>query len=209
MKLYYKPGACSMAAHIILNELDHPFELIKVDTAANKTEHGHTFTDTNPNGYVPALILTTGEVLTENAAILQYLGDLKPQSRLVPESGSFKRVRLQELLSFLSSELHKAYGPFFSELELSDEEKTTALKKIDRRITTLESRLSQGYDFLTGQTFSVADVYAFVILNWSRFIDHSLEQWPNTNAFFQRISQRPAVIQAMVTERLISEGATT
>lgn len=203
MKLYYKPGACSMASHIVLNELEIPFSLERTDTAQGVTETGRRYAEINPNGYVPALELEPGVVLTENPAILEYLADLAPAKRLAPPDGTFERVRLRELLAFLSSELHKAFSPFFATAELTLEARQAAEAKIAKRIAPIESRLAAKGPYLLGSQLSVADVYAFVILNWSQFIGFSLDPWPNTHAFCARVRAQPSVVKALKTEGLL------
>lgn len=206
MRLYYKPGACSLASHIVLHELGVRFELEKTDTETGITASGDDFTAISPNGYVPALKIQDGEIITENPAILQFLADLKPDSGLAPMGGTMKRVRLQELLNFLSSELHKAFGPFFTGKELSRDERADAESNVGRRIDHLEHRLGDERRFLLGTDFSVADAYAFVLLNWAGFAGIDLSRWPLTHAFAERVRARPATVRAMTSEGLIEEG---
>lgn len=208
MKLYYKPGACSMASHIVLNELDIPFSLERTDTDQGVTETGRSYAEINPNGYVPALELEPGLILTENPAILEYLADLLPAKGLAPQEGSFERARLRELLAFLSSELHKAFSPFFAGTELTTDERHVAEARIAKRITPIEVQLSDKRPYLLGDQFSVADAYAFVILNWSQFIGFSLNEWPSTHAFCERLRSHPSVVKALVTEGLLPEQET-
>lgn len=209
MKLYYKPGACSMASHIVLNEIDQPFDLDMVNTENGTTETGMSYREINPNGYVPSLLTDTGEIITENPAVLQHLGDLVPEAHLVPANGTMERTRLQEILNFVSSELHKAYAPFFSGEKLSPSAKIKAEKSIARRIGFIESKLSDGRLFLLGAEFTVADAYAFVVLNWSGFIEFDLQPWPSVNDYVKRVSQRPSVTKAMTTEGLIEDHKTS
>ncbi|OCW96049.1 glutathione binding-like protein [Alishewanella sp. HH-ZS] len=203
MKLYYKPGACSMASHIVLNELDIPFSLERTDTAQGVTETGRNYAEINSSGYVPALELEPGLVLTENPAILEYLADLVPAKSLAPQEGTLDRTRLRELLAFLSSELHKAFSPFFTGRDLTAEERHAAEAKIAKRIAPIEARLSHSGSYLLGSQFSVADAYAFVILNWSQFIGFSLTPWPSTYAFWARLRSHPSVVKALVMEGLL------
>ena len=202
MKLYYKPGACSMAAHIALIEAEAPHELEKVDTAAGRTETGQDYAAINPRGYVPALALDDGAVITENAAVLQWIADRFPQAGLAPAPEGLARVRLQELLSFLSSELHKAFSPFFAGTPLSPDEKEVAEKRLARQLGHVEALFADGRSHLLGASVSVADLYALVILNWTRFIGLSLAPWPKTAAFVARMMQRPSVRRAMAEEGL-------
>lgn len=194
-----------MASHIVLNELGQQFELIKTDTQTGVTETGDDYLTINPNGYVPALQLDNGLIITENPAILQYLGDLTTLSHLVPQNGTLERTKLQEILSFVSSELHKAYGPFFSGVEIKGPAREQAQAHIARRVSFIESKLSDGSAYLLGSEFTVADAYAFVVLNWSGFIDFDLEPWPFVRNYMEIIRQRPAVIKAMVAEGLIED----
>ena len=202
MKLYYKAGACSMASHIILNELDLTFDLESVDTEKGITSNGIQFNSINPNGYVPALELDDKHVLTENSAVLQYLGDLKAERKLTPQDDRLELARQQELLSYLSSELHKSYSPFFSGKDVDSKEINIVKEKISRRIDFIETQLADDREYLMGAQFTVADAYAFVILNWSNFIDFSLDTWPKTQAFIQRVYNRPETKKAMIAEGL-------
>lgn len=202
MLLYYKPGACSMAAHIVLNEANADYALEKVDTAAGRTETGDDYSAVNPRGYVPALRLTDGAVLTENAAILPYLEDTLTTGAFAPPQSAIQRARRAEALGFLTSELHKAYGPFFSGRELSAQEKDASLAAVERRVGQLEEMLSDGRAYLLGGAYSAVDAYAFVILNWSGFIGHSLQAWPRVQAYFNRIGEREAVRRALREEGL-------
>lgn len=203
MKLFYKPGACSLASHIILREVGTAFELVEVDTDAGQTKNGADYAMVNRKGYVPALQLDSGEVLTEGVAVLQYIADQYPQSGLAPTSGTMARVRLQEHLNYVSSELHKAFGPFFSG-NASDEDKKQAGNNVADKLDYVESLFSDGRAYLLGDDFSVADAYLFVTSNWSNFVGIDLSNWPNVKAFVARIANRPASQAAMKAEGLIS-----
>lgn len=204
MKLYYSPAACSLSPHIVANEAGIPLELVKVDTKTKTLEPEGDFWAVNPKGYVPALELDDGQVLTEGPAIVQYLADLKPGAGLAPANGSFARVRLQETLNYLTSEIHKAYSPLFNPQLLAAvrEERLAYLK---RRYALIEKQL-EGKQFLFGDHFTVADAYLFVLTNWARGVKLDLSEFPNLLAFQKRVAARPAVRRAMVREGLIKDA---
>ena len=203
MKLYFKPGACSMASHIVLNELNQSFELESVNTEQGITDSGADYKQINPNGYVPALRLEAGELITENIAILQYLGDRDPQNKLTPLNGSMEQIKLLELLSFASSELHKAFSPFFSNIEMDEKTLALAKSKIAKRLDFINAKLKPDSRYLLGDRFTVADAYIFVILNWSSFINFDLSPWPTVQSYIELIRNRPSVVKAMTREGLI------
>jgi glutathione S-transferase len=207
MLLYFMPGACSLASRIALIELNLPFETSKVDMATGQTDRGVDFRTVNPKGYVPALAVEPDTVITENPAILQYIADRGVPS-LAPAPGTIGRVRLQEWLNFTSSELHKAFSPWFSGRELTGEALERAQAVRDRRIGDVEQALSDGRAFIVGDSFTVADAYLFVVLSWSGFIGLDLAPWPGVAAYVARIRDRPAVRAALVAEGLApAEGA--
>ncbi|MBY5775326.1 glutathione transferase GstA [Rhizobium leguminosarum] len=203
MLLYFKPGACSLSIRIVLMELDLPFESVEVDTQAGLTLDGADYRTINPKGYVPALQIEPGFVLTENPVILQYLADLRPQAGLAPTAGMLERVRLQEWLNFTSSELHKAFAPWFSGRTFEEGEQSRAETNLARRIDDVERGLSDGRPFVLGQSFTVADAYLFVVLNWTGFIGFDLARWPTVAAYVARVAQRPVVRAALVAEGLL------
>ena len=202
MQLYYKPGACSLASHIVLEELGEPFDLERVDTAAGTTETGANFAAVNPKGYVPALKLDDGQVLTEGAAILQFLADRRPGAGLAPAAGTFTRARLQEHLNYVASELHKAFGPFFN-ADITEDDTAEAEAAVAVRFDRLEAVLADGRPYLLGDTFSVADAYLFVVSSWAGPSGIDLDRWPNLRAFVARVAGREAVRRAMRTEGLL------
>lgn len=200
MKLYYSPGACSLSPHIALAEAGLAYSLEKVDLKAKKTETGADFFAVNPSGYVPALVLDNGETLTEGPAIVQYIADLAPAAKLAPPVASFERVRLQELLNFISTELHKSFSPLFNPAA-PEEWKTFTRGLIGRRLDVIERKLA-GRDYLMGE-FSVADGYLFTILGWGRMVGIDIAARPLLVAYMERVKARPGVQQAMKEEGLI------
>ena len=205
MKLYFAPGACSLSPHIVLSELGLPYDLVKVDLASKKTADGGDFNAINPKGYVPALQLDTGEVLTEGPAIVQYLADLSPKSNLAPESGTFARYRLQEWLNFLSTEIHKSFSPLFNPA-LPDAAKQIFKDKLALRFGQVAPTLEKS-DYLTGKQFTVADAYLFTLLTWTRYFDMDLKQWPSIARYFERVGARPAVKAAVDFETQAKKAA--
>lgn len=205
MRLYFKPGACSLASRIVLIELGQAFEAIRVDTDAGLTEDGRDYRAVNPRGYVPALELKDGRVVTENPAVLQYLADLQPD-RLAPAAGSWDRVRLQEALSFISSELHKAFSPFFHG-EAQGERRASAEALLKRRLGEVEQMLGQESPYLLGDRMSVADIYLFVVLNWTGFIGFSFQGWPRLYDFMSRMGAHASVRTALLQEGLLKDAA--
>src|SRR3546814_281779 len=201
MKLYYMPGACSLASHITLREAGAAFDLEKVDAKQKKTERGADFAAINPKGYVPALALDNGEVLTEGAAILQYIADQNPKAGLAPAAGTLARARLQEQLNFVASELHKAFSPLFNPA-LPESEKAAARERVGQKLGLVEQLLSDGRSYLVGDSFSVADAYLFVVANWSGHTGIDLERWPHIAAYQQRIAARETVQAALKAEGL-------
>lgn len=200
MKLYFAPGACSLSPHIVAHELGIPVSLVKVDTQKKVTESGADFWAINPKGYVPAVELDNGQVLTEGTAIVQYLADSKPDGKLAPAAGSFERVRLQEMLGYINSELHKSYSPLFNP-------KTPAETRADReeylrkRYGLIEKQLA-GKQFLFGDQFTVADAYLYTVTNWAAYVKLDLSSFPNLLAFQARVAARPAVQAALKAEGL-------
>ncbi|WP_017463194.1 glutathione transferase GstA [Dyella ginsengisoli] len=201
MKLYYLPGACSLSPNIVAHELGITLTLDKVDGKTKLTASGENFLEVNPKGYVPAIRLDDGEVLTEGPAIVQYLADLKPESGLAPPNGTLARYRLQEILTYINSEVHKTFSPLFNPAT-SDEARAERVDYLKRRYGYIESILSR-QPYLMGDHFSVADAYLFVVTNWSRVIKLDLSEFPALLAFQKRVGERPAVQAAMREEGLI------
>lgn len=195
MKLYYAPHTCSLSPLIVLNELDLPHQLIKVDNQTKRTADGRDFRAINPKGYVAALELDNGEVLTEGPAIIQYLADLKPSAGLAPQAGSWPRVRLQEMLNFITSEIHAGVAPLFNQ-DLPESAQDIFRERLFRRMTILEDTLRQR-PYLLGAAFSVADAYLYTVLGWFKFFAIELSRWPAIAAYEQRIAERPAVQAAL------------
>lgn len=201
MKLYYSPGVCSLSPHIAFHELGLPVDLVKVDAGSHTLEDGSDYLAINPHGYVPLLELDDGQRMTEGPAIVQYLADLKPESRLAPANGTMARYRLQEWLGFINSELHKAYGALFDP-DLPEEQKAAGRAKIGKRLGWVDAKIA-GQPYLMGEQFTVADAYLFTVLEWSRFVAIELAKWPNLQALVGRVRQRPAVRAALRAEGLL------
>jgi glutathione S-transferase len=201
MKLYFSPGACSMAPHIVLREARFTFDLEKVDLAKKQTESGEDFNKINPKGYVPAIRLEDGQILTEAAVILQCLADKKPEAGLAPKPETMERYRLMEWLNFVASELHKQIGPLFNP-KVTGEWKESQLDLLGKRFDYLSERLS-GRQYLMGDQFTVADAYLFTVLNWTNYLKLDLGKWPALRDYMVRVAARPAVKDTMKAEGLI------
>jgi glutathione S-transferase len=200
MKLYYSPGACSLASHITLIEAGVPFTAEKVNLKDKVTEGGADFWKVSPRGAVPVLDLGADGVLTEGVAIMQYVMDSAKPGHL-PALGSLGRARLVEMLNYISTEVHKTYSPFFRGLE--GEAKAAQMQLLDARLKVIEDKLADGRAFLTGAEFSPADAYFFTVTNWSKGVGHDLSQFPKIEALRARVAARPAVQGAMKAEGLI------
>lgn len=199
MKLFYSPGACSLSTHIILREAGYPFDLVKVDLASKKTADGADFREVNPKGYVPALALDDGRVLTENIAIDEYLADHRREAGLAPPANTFERYKLVEWLAFISTELHKQFGPLFKP-DYSADTKAKQKELLAKRFEYVAAEL-QNRQYLTGE-FSVADAYLFVMLQWAEKMQIDLKRWPVLDAYTTRMKARPQVQAALEAEGL-------
>ncbi|MBB5211714.1 glutathione transferase GstA [Microbulbifer hydrolyticus] len=199
MKLFYAPGACSLSPHIVACEAGIELELCKVNLKDKKTESGGDYTEINPKGYVPALQLEGGELLTEGPAIIQFLAEQKPEKNLAPEYGSLAHYRVLEWLNYISTEVHKAFVPLF--WDGRDEEKADAREKLAERFQYVEDNLNS--DYLMGDDFCIADAYLFTVYSWCDKVGVDTGSWPKLKAFAERMSQREGVQKAMKDEGLI------
>jgi glutathione S-transferase len=204
MQLFYAPGVCSLASHITLREAGVPVELKRTDLKAKKFDDGSDYLAVNSKGSVPALRLDDGQVLTEGPAILQYIADLKPESNLIAKSG-LARSRVQEWLNFITSELHKGFSPLF-DATAPDAVKTYARERLEKKLDWVNKQLT-GKVFLTGETFTIADAYLFVVVNWTNFVGIDQNKWPALKAFQERVAARPKVQEAMMEEGLLKKAA--
>ncbi|MDP9137245.1 MAG: glutathione transferase GstA [Pseudomonadota bacterium] len=200
MKLYYSPGACSMSPHIVLREIGKKFDLESVDLGTKKTATGKDYTKINPKGYVPALELKPGDVLTEGAVIVQYLADKAKATKLLPKAGSMARYRAVEMLNYIAAELHKTMGALFAKTISEDVRKAT-MEKLTKRLDHFDGILAKS-KFLLGKSFSVADAYAFTIFSWGPHLKVDMSPWKNIAAYMERIGKRPAVQAVLKAEGL-------
>jgi len=205
MKLYFAPDACSLSPHIVLRELGLNFEAVKVDTKSKKTAAGGDFLAINPKGYVPVLELDNGERLTEGPAIVQYLADQKPEAKLAPANGTFERARLQEMLNFITSELHKSYSPLFN-AAMPDEAKAQFKDKLTLRYAYIDKILAK-QDFVLGAQFGVADAYLFTVTRWAKFLGLDLSQFAALAKYMARVEARTAVHAALEAESKAKKAA--
>ena len=203
MKLYFSPGACSQAPHILMHELGLSHDAERVDLKAKTREDGSSYLEVNPKGAVPALQLDNGEVLTENAVILQYLGDRSGATDALPDIGNFSRYRVLELVNFITTELHKRFSMLFSP-DLDAAAKQLVTTQIGKKLDYLEQEMSDGRPFLMGEELTLPDPYLFVITGWAeKFV--GLDRWPNLKAFRARMLERPAVRHVLRFEGLLQE----
>lgn len=202
MKLYYAQGACSQAPHILLHELGLSHESVRVDLRAHKLEDGRDYYEVNTKGSVPALELDNGEVLTENAVILQYLGDRSGLGAVLPAIGNFRRYRVLEWVNFITTELHKGFGPLFSP-DISDETRAFVTSNLIKKLDHIDRELGDG-PYLLGDELTLPDPYLFVITSWAdKFL--GLDKWPNLKAFRERMLKRDSVRQVLKAEGLLKE----
>jgi glutathione S-transferase len=201
MKLYYSPGACSLSPHIVACEAGIDLALEKVDLQAKVTAGGADFTKLNPKGYVPTLQLDNGEFLTEGPAIVQYLADQKPASQLAPAPGTLARYRLQEMLTYINSEIHKSFSRLFNPA-VTDAVRSDTIAYLYKRYALIEQQLG-GHKFLLGDHFTVADAYLFTVSNWADYLKVDMSQFPKLLRFQKAVAARPAVQQALRAEGLL------
>ena len=201
MKLYYSPAACSLSPHIVAREAGIDIELVKADTKTKKMADGGDYWLVNPKGYVPALQLDNGQLLTEGPVIVQYLADQKPASGLVPAAGTLERYRVQEWLNYITSEIHKNFSPMFDPTA-SAEMKEAAKGNLTKRFEYVGRHL-EGKQYLMGDNFTVADAYLFTVSNWGQFVGFDIGQWPSLKAHHARVAARPKVQEALKAEGLV------
>lgn len=201
MKLYYAPGVCSLSPHIILRETGTPFTLVKADIKAKTAEDGSDFRKVNPNGYVPALQLDDGTILTEGPAILQYIADKAGATKLAPANGTLARYQMQSMLNFISTELHKGFSPLFN-AKMPEAGKAVVKERLLERFATIEKQLASK-PYLMGNEFTLPDAYLFTVMRWTKGLHIDLDAYPNIKAYMARIAQRPAVQEAMRAEGLV------
>lgn len=199
MKLYFSPGACSLSPHIVAHEAGLTLALEHVDPGTKKLRDGRDFLSINPKGYVPVLELDNGELLTEGPAVVQYLGDLKPEAKLVPPAGTIERYRLQEMLGYINSEIHKSYGPLFNS-KTPPEQRADREAYLRKRYSLVDTVLADK-PFLLGTQFTAADAYLFVVTRWAKYVKLDLSSFKNLSAFQDRIAARPAVQAAIAAEK--------
>lgn len=202
MKLYYSPGACSLAAHILLNEINVDFDLERVDLKTHKTEKGADYYEINPKGYVPALEINPGLILTENVAVLPFIAQHDPKQDLIPPSG-LGRAKVLEWLGYLNSELHDEYAVFFDPA-ITEDEKVRGYATLDKMLKYIDDYLAESeYDYFVNDRFGPADAYLFVLTNWSNYIQHDLTPFTNIVALRNKVAERQSVQIAMRDEGLI------
>lgn len=202
--LYYSPGACSQAPHILLHEIGLEHDSRRVDLKTKKLEDGSDYLLVNPKGAVPAIQLESGEVLTENAVVLQYLGDRASWPEVLPPLGEFRRYRVLELVNFITTELHKRFG-FLFDREASDEFKQFVVRSLRKKLDFIDARLGAG-PFLMGEQLTLPDAYLFVITGWTEKMI-GLDQWQNLRDFRSRMVERPSVRQVLRFEGLLEKEA--
>ncbi len=205
MKLFYSPASCAMSPHIVLAEAGVPYTLERVDLATKTTETGRPLAEINPQDAVPVLLLDGGETLTEGAAIVQYVADLRPEAGLLPPAGTLARAQVQQWLNYIATEMHKAHVPLFK-ADYPQAAKDIARASIQRAYAFVAAALADR-PFITGDGFTVADAYLFTILNWHKFVGLDLAPWPALVAYQDRIAARAGVQQALREEGLLASAA--
>ena len=206
MKLYYAPGVCSLSPHIVLAEGGFDYELEKVDLKTKKTETGADYNEISAKSAVPLLVLDNGEQLTEGVAIIQYLADQKPEANLAPANGTFERVRLQEVLNFISTELHKGHSPIIYKEKTGEQAANFYAEKLKQAYAYIAKQLD-GKKYLMGDQFTVADAYLFTVLGWGSFVKIDFDLSPVLIEYQKRVAARPGVVKAMTAEGLLEQKA--
>lgn len=200
MKLYYTPGTCSLAPHIILKETKTPFTAVKTDIRAKKVEDGSDFFKVNPNGYVPALMLDDGTVLTEASVLVQYIADKAGATNLAPANGTLARYQMMSWLNFVATEVHKGLGSMFNP-KMPAEGKAAITEKVLDRIKFLDGHLGK-HSYISGNNFTLPDAYLFTVLQWASGLKVDLSPFSNVTRYLEKIRERPAVQEAMEAEGL-------